>query len=96
MYDFAAADHLSREDLLALQATRLRESVAQALRSPHYSRLGLSPDDLRSAEDVRRLPLTSKDDLRAAMPWGMLAVPKREAEKRRLQAPGFGAREQRR
>jgi len=78
LYDFAAADQLSREEILALQATRLREAVAQALRSPHYSRLGLSPDALRSAEDVCRLPLTSKDDLRAAMPWDMLAVPKRE------------------
>ncbi len=78
MHDFAAADNLSREEIRALQATRLRQSVEWAARSPHYSQQGLVPDALRSADDVRCLPLTTKEDLRAAMPWGLLAVPKRE------------------
>ena len=47
MHDFAAADHLSREEILALQTALLPEAVARAARSPHYARAlpaaGISP-----------------------------------------------------
>lgn len=83
MYDFALADRLSRDEIEALQVQRLRETVARAAQSEHYRRAlaaaKVSPDDIRSVDDLRRLPLTTKDDLRAAMPWGLLAVPRSEA-----------------
>ena len=42
------------------------------------ARAGLSPDSIRSAADVRRLPFTVKDDLRRNYPLGLLAVPRAE------------------
>jgi phenylacetate-CoA ligase len=37
---------------------------------------GVSPDDLRSLDDLRRFPFTAKSDLRDAYPYGMFAVPR--------------------
>ncbi|MBV8671272.1 MAG: AMP-binding protein [Candidatus Eremiobacteraeota bacterium] len=55
------------------QLDKLRETVARASRSTYYRpRLtGLQVDTL---EDLRRLPLTPKEDSRAASPLGLLAV----------------------
>ena len=39
---------------------------------------GVHPDDLRSLGDLARFPFTVKDDLRAAYPFGMFAVPMEE------------------
>jgi phenylacetate-CoA ligase len=52
-----------------LQLSRLRQTVARAAQSPFYGRrlkeAGLAAADLRSLEDIRRIPFTTKDDLRA-------------------------------
>ncbi|RKY72250.1 MAG: phenylacetate--CoA ligase [Candidatus Latescibacterota bacterium] len=73
---------LPREELEALQVKRLRETVARALSSPHYGKVlggkGISPEDIRSLEDLRRIPFTTKEDLRRGFPYGFLAVPKDE------------------
>jgi len=39
---------------------------------------GISPEDIRSLEDLRRIPFTTKEDLRRGFPYGFLAVPKDE------------------
>lgn len=69
-------------ELEELQLERLRWTVAQAARSPHYGRLfekqGITPESLESLDDLRRLPLTTKQDLRDSYPFGMLAVPREE------------------
>jgi phenylacetate-CoA ligase len=74
------AETLSRDSLRALQARRLVDSVRRAFAVPFYSealaKLGVSDDDVRAPEDVRRLPFTTKDDLRRNYPLGMLAVPR--------------------
>ncbi|RKY65650.1 MAG: phenylacetate--CoA ligase [Candidatus Latescibacterota bacterium] len=71
-----------REELEALQVKGLRETVARALSSPHYGKVlggkGISPEDIRSLEDLRRIPFTTKEDLRRGFPYGFLAVPKDE------------------
>jgi phenylacetate-CoA ligase len=76
------AETLPREELRALQGRRLGEAVARAARVPFYrdalARAGVDPAAIRSAGDVRRLPFTVKDDLRANYPLGMLAVPRAE------------------
>ncbi len=70
----------SPESLRALQLERLRWSVAQAAQSQHYARLfadlGLGPESVRSLDDLRRFPLTTKQDLRDNYPFGPLAVPR--------------------
>ena len=40
-----------------------------------FDAAGVHPDDLKDLSDLRRFPLTTKDDLRANYPYGMFAVP---------------------
>ena len=79
---YAAAEGWSRESIRRAQAVRLKNTVAQAMRSPYYSKAfgaaGVGPDDISSVDDVRKLPFTTKDDLRGAYPDGLIAVPKEE------------------
>ena len=62
------------------QTRRLRAVVAQARKAPFYARIldeaGLSPEDIACPEDIRRLPFTSKDDLRAQYPDRLCCVPR--------------------
>lgn len=72
---------MPREALAALQLERLRRTVRHAQKSvAHYWRLfralGLEPDDIRCLDDVRRLPFTTKADLRDHYPFGLFAVPR--------------------
>ena len=72
-----------RKAIEALQLRRLREIVAYALKTPFYQRrlprAGISsPEDMRGLDDLRRIPFTTKDDLRESFPRGLLAVPEEE------------------
>ena len=75
---FDPAEGLSRDEIRALQTVRLAASIERAKASPFYAeRLkGIDPAGIRCPEDVRRLPLTSKDDLRGAYPDRMVCVPR--------------------
>jgi phenylacetate-CoA ligase len=75
-----AAERMSRDELEALQLTRLQETVRHAYTNvPHYREkldgAGVHPDDIRSLDDITKIPFTTKDDLRANYPFGMFAVP---------------------
>jgi phenylacetate-CoA ligase len=69
---------MSRDELTAFQSEMLKQSVAQAAKSPWYkakfAEMGVAPGDIKSAEDISKLPLTSKDDLRMSYPSQMLTV----------------------
>jgi phenylacetate-CoA ligase len=69
VYWDANLETLSPAALQELQLTRLRQTVARAAASPFYGRrlkeAGVSAGDIKSLEDVRRIPLTTKADLRA-------------------------------
>ncbi len=73
---------LPRAELEALQAERLKETVARVQRVPFYRKAfaeaGVSADSIRSLDDLRRLPFTTKADLRGEYPLGMLAVDRAE------------------
>ena len=76
-------ESISRDEMSALQARRLRNCVAHAVSNvPLYrERLGaagVAPGDVRSLEDLSRLPFTVKQDLRDNYPYGMFAVPMEE------------------
>ena len=79
---FDPAETLPVAERRALQARRLAETVRRALGVPFYrdalGRAGVSAEAIRSADDVRRLPFTTKDDLRQSYPLGLLAVPRAE------------------
>ncbi len=73
---------LSREELARLQLERLQQTVRKCMNSPFYKKrfdeMGLKPEDIRSLEDVRKLPFTTKQDLRDTYPFGMACVPLRQ------------------
>jgi phenylacetate-CoA ligase len=62
---------LSRDELEALQNRRLREVIRHAYENvPYYHELfntvGLSPEDISTVEDLKYIPITTKDNLKAA------------------------------
>jgi phenylacetate-CoA ligase len=83
-----SVEAMPRDELRALQLRRLREQVERvAARSPLYRRklaeAGVTPEQIRTLDDVRRLPFTTKAELRASQettpPYGeQLAVPVEE------------------
>ncbi|WP_104110019.1 phenylacetate--CoA ligase PaaK [Arthrobacter sp. N199823] len=78
-----AAELMSREELEALQLTRLQHTVAYAYETvPLYKRkfdeTGVHPSDLRELSDLAKFPYTTKEDLRQEYPFGMFAVPQSE------------------
>ncbi len=79
-----AVEFMEREALEQVQLAHLRQTVAQALKTPFYRRrlaeVGLTgPEDLGSLRDLDHLPYTTKDDLREAYPYGLLAVDRERA-----------------
>jgi len=74
---------LPEKDLKKLQLERLKKIVSYVYeRVPHYRKkfdeAGVKPEDIKSLEDVRRLPFTTKEDLFVDYPYGLLAVPKED------------------
>ena len=73
---------LAPEALEALQVERLRWTVAQASGSPFYGKVfaerAVRPESIKGLQDIRRLPFTTKADLRAQFPYGLLAVDRRQ------------------
>jgi phenylacetate-CoA ligase len=71
---------LPRDELAALQLARLRDVVARVANVPFYREAfalrGITPKSMRSLDDLRRLPFTSKDDLRRYHPLGFITVPR--------------------
>ena len=70
---------LGREQLEQLQLERLKQIVAQALKTPFYqkrlSRAWINtPADIQSLADLQKIPFTAKDDLRQSFPKGLMAV----------------------
>jgi phenylacetate-CoA ligase len=74
---------MDREDLEQLQLERLESTLTRVqMNVPFYRKkfddLEIDTDTIRSLDDLRRLPFTTKDDLRNNYPYGMFAVPLRE------------------
>jgi phenylacetate-CoA ligase len=81
---------LGRNDLRELQAEKLQIVVNQAYANVDFYRrkfdeAGLSPDDVKSPDDLRKIPFTTRKDLMDNYPYGMFAVPLRDVV--RLQFP---------
>jgi len=69
-----------RDKLREIQLERLQETVERVYeRVPFYRQAlqsrGLRPQDIKSLEDVRLLPFTTKEDFRRHYPYGLFAVP---------------------
>ena len=76
-------ERASRDEIAALQLTRLRETLAHVYANvPHYKRAfdekGVHPSDCKTLADLAKFPFTGKGDLRANYPFGMFAVPREQ------------------
>ncbi len=74
---------MSRDEMLNLQSARLVKLVDYVYHNVEYYRkkmqaAGLLPCDIKSIEDITKLPFTTKDDLRDNYPFGLFAVPNSE------------------
>lgn len=74
---------MSREDLAGIQSTRLRETVERVyFNVPWYrhrmQKAGVGPESINSIDDIRKLPFTTKNNLRDNYPFGLFAVPMSE------------------
>jgi phenylacetate-CoA ligase len=72
---------LPREELEELQLKKLKNLLQRVYHNVAFYRnkfeeYGIKPEDIRSLDDVKYLPLTEKQDLRNNYPFGMFAVPK--------------------
>ena len=70
------------DQLHELQLKRLKQTVRHCMNAPFYQKKfqerGITPDDIQTLEDVRKLPFTSKEDLRENYPFGLSCVPLKE------------------
>lgn len=70
---------MGREQLQELQVARLKETVKHAANSPFYKEVfeknGITPDSIQTLDDLRKIPFTTKNDLRNHYPFGMAAIP---------------------
>jgi phenylacetate-CoA ligase len=78
-----ADETMERAGLAAGQLYHLKHTLNHAYENMPFYRssfdgAGLTPGDIRTLEDISRLPFTNSEDIRAAYPYGMLAVPKEE------------------
>jgi len=82
MYWEESLEILDRSRLEKLQVERLMKSLQRAAHSPHYAKSPaikrLLDSGIRSIEEIRNLPFTTKDDLRQDFPWGFLSTDKKE------------------
>ena len=74
---------MSRDEIHKLQSARLVKMVDRVYHSVEFYRkkmqqLGLEPGDITDINDLKKLPFTTKDDLRENYPFGLFAVPQSE------------------
>ncbi|MBO4547109.1 MAG: phenylacetate--CoA ligase [Treponema sp.] len=83
MYWNQTKECMDRGELKKLQSERLVQMVRYVYHNvPYYrdkmQKAGIEPGDIRGVEDIDKLPFTTYEDLNAAYPFGLAAVPKSE------------------
>lgn len=79
MYLHKELETLTRTEIENLQLERLKKTIARCMQSPFYQKRfvehHLKPDDIRSLDDLSKIPFTTKQDLRDNYPFGLSTVP---------------------
>lgn len=79
MYLHKELETLTRPEIEKLQLERLQKTVRHCMNSPFYKQRfaenHLSPEDIRSLDDLQKYPFTTKQDLRDTYPFGLASVP---------------------
>ena len=70
---------MSRPEIEKLQLERLQKVVKHCMNSPFYKKrfeeINLKPEDIKSLDDLKKIPFTTKQDLRDTYPFGIASVP---------------------
>ena len=74
---------MTREEKRALQSERLVKLVKYVYDNVEFYRkrmdsVGVKPEDIKSIDDITKLPYTTKDDLRDTYPFGLFAAPRKD------------------
>ena len=74
---------LPREEIRKIQLERLQETVSRVYEKvePYRKKMddaGIKPEDIKSLDDLKRLPFVTKQDMRDNYPFGLFAVPKND------------------
>ena len=79
MYWQEEIETMNRSDLEELQLKCLKKTIESAKNSSHYgklfSELNITSENIHSLDDLRKIPFTTKDDLRNCYPFGMASIP---------------------
>ncbi|MCT3960890.1 AMP-binding protein [Elizabethkingia anophelis] len=83
---YFSVEHLELDQLRKLQSERLKNLVAyldekSEFYKRKFSESGLFPQDIMSIEDISKLPITYKQDLRDSYPFGLFTVPKSQLQR---------------
>ena len=78
---WAKEETLSREEIEAIQLEKLKKVVSTVYEkvAPYRAKMdeaGIKPEDVKSLNDLKRLPFTTKQDMRDNYPFGLFAVDK--------------------
>ena len=70
---------IPRKKIDEIQLKRLKKTVKNTYENvsfynKKFKELGITPDDIKTLDDITKLPFTTKDDLRENMPFGMMNV----------------------
>ena len=78
MYLHKELETLTRPEIEKLQLERLKKTVHHCMNSPFYKKRfeenRLTPEDIQSLDDLRKIPFTTKQDLRDTYPFGIASV----------------------
>lgn len=74
---------MSRDEMADLQSKRLVDVVNRVYNNVDFYRKkmqerGVEPGDIKSIEDIEKLPFTTKEDLKNNYPFGLLAIPMKD------------------
>ena len=68
---------MSREKLQELQLQRLKKTINIAANSPYYKKVfqehNITADSIQNLKDIRKIPFTTKADMRATYPFGLVS-----------------------
>ena len=83
MYWQPELETMPREQLKELQVKKLKQTLEVCLKSPFYKKrlgeLGITPDSIKTIDDIRKIPFTTKQDLRENYPFGFVGGDMKDA-----------------
>lgn len=83
MYLHKELETLTRPEIEKLQLERLQKTVNHCMNSDFYRQrfedAGIKPENIQTLEDLKRIPFTTKNDLRDTYPFGLASVPLEKA-----------------